>query len=145
MERRHLLGVGAAGLAGLAGCAGVLGVGPTGRSDGTYDVGMSAEDFLPASIEVNLGDTVVWKNTSSHAHTVTAVESGLPEDAEYFASGGYDSQQAASDAYFDEPFGGSISAGDTYEHTFRTVGTFPYYCIPHKAAGMAGQVVVTEP
>lgn len=139
MRRRALLGSLAA--AGLAGCLG-------GRNDRRVcgdgcDVGMSANRFEPGTLTVPVGTTVTWKNTSSKAHTVTAYEAELPEGASYFASGGYDSQVAAVDAWFDG-FGGRLDAGDRFEATLEVVGSYGYYCIPHEAGGMVGEVVVTE-
>jgi plastocyanin len=92
---------------------------------------------------VTTGTTVVWKNTGARLHTVTAYERALPDDAEYFASGGYDTEQAAVDAWFDSGEG-AIQQGTTFEHTFDVPGTYDYYCVPHEAKGMSGEVVVTE-
>jgi plastocyanin len=139
MDRRAFLATGAsATLAALAGC-GVSG----SDTEGNYDVGMTASRFDPGTVTVAAGDTVRWKNTSSHAHTVTAYGDGLPEGAAFFATGGFESQSAAEDGWI----GGSEGAlyeGDTYEHSFEVPGTYNYYCIPHEASGMVGVVEVTE-
>lgn len=145
MQRRTYLAAAGAAAAGLgSGTAGCLGA-ATGAdlSADEYDVGMSSNAFLPARHEVGVGETVVWGNTSSRAHTVTALGSQLPADAAYFASGGFDSRDAAKDAW-QSGLEGGIQPGDTYEHTFEVAGEFPYYCIPHVAAGMEGTVVVSE-
>lgn len=139
MKRRTFLGsvagVGAAvGAAALAGCVG------SGLSSDQYDVGMAANAFEPAEITVGAGTTVVWGNSSSRPHSVTAYEDGIPEDAAYFASGGFESQRAAEDGYFDDR--GVINPGETYEHAFEASGTYHYFCIPHEPAGMKGVVVV---
>lgn len=145
MQRRSFLvaaGAAAAGLgSGTAGCLGAA----TGAdlSEDEYDVGMSSNAFLPARHEVGVGETVVWGNTSSRAHTVTAFGGQLPEGAAYFASGGFDSRNAATEAW-QSGLEGGIAPGDTYEHTFEVAGEFPYYCIPHIAAGMKGTVVVSD-
>jgi plastocyanin len=138
MNRRSFLGtVGAAAVGVLAGC-------PTGSaSSGDYDVGMSARKFRPASIEVPPGTTVVWQNTSKQGHTVTAYEGTLPDGAEFWASGGFDSQAAAENGWTSGA-NGNLTQNQTFEHTFEVVGTHEYYCIPHEAAGMRGEVVVSE-
>lgn len=139
MDRRTFLRAGtgtAVGLA-LAGC-----VGSASRSD-DYDVGMSARRFDPAAVEVTPGTTVVWLNTSSVAHTVTAYEDRLPDGVAFFASGGYETQAAAEAAWVDST-GGAIHQGDTFEYEFTDPGEYPYYCIPHEAAGMTGVVSVSE-
>ncbi|MFB6354775.1 MAG: plastocyanin/azurin family copper-binding protein [Halobacteriales archaeon] len=95
--------------------------------------------FDPKSITVSVGDTVTWENVGSIGHTVTAYEDKIPQGADYFASGGFDSEQAARDAYPDQ---GNIPAGESYQHTFETAGEFGYFCIPHELNGMTGTVVV---
>jgi plastocyanin len=141
MQRRAFLatvGSSTAGLAvGLSGCLGV------GGSPPEYDIGMSSSRFRPQSFEVAPGATVRWLNTSSHAHTVTAYESGLPDDAAFFASGGFESTEAARRAW-DDRSGGRLVEGDTFEHTFEVPGTHNYFCIPHERNGMVGEIVVTE-
>lgn len=139
MDRRTFL-AGVAGSAGL-GLAGCLAGGS--EPSGDYDVGMSATRFEPTRIEVAVGETVVWRNTNSRAHTVTAYEAGIPDGAEYFASGGYDSEEAARDAYLSS-FGGALDTRDEYEYTFEVPGRYDYFCVPHEAGGMVGSVVVGE-
>ena len=94
--------------------------------------------FAPADIQVPAGTTVTWENTGSIGHTVTAYEDEVP-DGGFFASGGYDSEQAARDGY---PGDGNVGEGGTYEHTFDTKGTYEYFCIPHEMNGMVGTIEV---
>ncbi|MFC4406167.1 plastocyanin/azurin family copper-binding protein [Haloarchaeobius iranensis] len=143
MDRRTLLAsVGTATAVGLSGCLALSSNSRTNCGE-ACDIGMSANAFRPAEFEVTVGDTVVWKNTSSKAHTVTAYEAAIPEDAAYFASGEFDGEDAARDAWFDSR-GGAIPVGETYEHTFEVAGEHNYVCIPHERGGMTGKIVVTE-
>ena len=139
-RRRFLRQAGAAGSAaaavGLAGCAGVGG-------EPDPDVGMLASAYRPRQITVSVGDTVVWGNTSARAHTVTATAGGIPDDAEFFASGGFDDYDTALSAWQDD-FGGRLESGDRFEHTFEVPGVYEYVCIPHREGGMYGTVVVEE-
>ncbi|MBI2916528.1 MAG: cupredoxin domain-containing protein [Chloroflexi bacterium] len=80
----------------------------------TGDVTMEASSFSPGSLTVAAGKTVVWANTSSLPHTVTA-------------GGMFDS--------------GMVMPGSTYSYTFSAPGTYSYVCILHP--GMAGSVTVT--
>ena len=137
MKRRTFLatavGVGAGALAGCVGSS-------LPTSD--YDVGMSLHAFEPDTIEVTVGETVVWGNSGSRGHTVTAYDQAIPEEASYFASGGYESEDAAREAW---PSGdGNIAPGVTYSHTFEVPGTHAYFCIPHESRGMVGTVEVVE-
>lgn len=144
MKRRRLLAA-TTGLvaAGSAGCLDALTANGRGSDDRDYDVGMTLNEFTPSRLEVPAGTTVVWRNTSSRAHTVTAYEAKIPDDADYFASGSFLSEEAARQGW-DDSFGGSLDSGDEYEHTFETPGSYTYFCIPHEAGGMAATVDVTE-
>lgn len=134
MRRRQWLA--AAGSTVTAGC---LGLRPT--SDG-YDVGMTAQAFRPREVTVEVGDSVVWANTSTRAHSVTAYGDGIPDGADYFATGGFDSETAAREAWDDNR--GVLTTDQQFEHRFETPGTFAYFCIPHEEAGMVGTVTVEE-
>lgn len=133
MDRRTFL----AGTAVFAG--GCLG---RGASE-DYDVGMTLDAFDPVEVTVPAGTTVVWKNTSSRGHTVTAYEGSLPEGADYFASGGFESEAAARGAWQSDE-GGILYGGETFEHTFEVPGTYGYVCLPHERDNMTGTVVVEE-
>jgi plastocyanin len=138
MERRaYLRAVGAATAAGLAGCIGTSG------TSAEYDVGMSAKDFRPKTIAVEPGTEVVWRNTSKQGHSVTAYEDGIPDGADYWASGGFDGEQAARDAW-GASSKGTLFEGQTYSHTFEVRGEYPYFCIPHERGQMVGTVIVTD-
>jgi len=136
MRRRQLLvTLGAGVTAGFAGC------GTTGGSPENGDIGMSSTAFLPAEFEVDTGEAVVWANTSDRPHSVTAYGSAIPEVADYFASGGFDSEDAAREGWFDG-MAGSIEVGETYSHTFEVAGEYQYFCIPHERGGMVGTIAV---
>lgn len=112
----------------------------------THTVKMDDEwVYAPDSLTVAPGDTVVWENVGDTEHSVTADEDAIPEDADYWASGGFDSQQAAEEAYLttgsiEET--GKVPVGGSWSHTFETEGTHEYYCIPHHATGMVGEIEV---
>jgi len=159
MDRRRFLRCGAAALAaGTAGCAGdnitpatprasereptasetgdAVTRTPAGQPDAVVEMNDDLA-FVPAEIEIAAGDTIGWTNVGSFRHTVTAYEDDLPEGAAYFASGGFDSEQAAR-----VETGGYLEETESYAHTFETEGAYEYYCIPHETAGMVGTVEV---
>ncbi len=75
--------------------------------------------FVPKTITVSAGSTVVWTNQDQVQHSVTA------------DGGTFDS--------------GLLDPGQTFSVTFDTPGTYAYYCVPHGfpgGAGMSGVVVV---
>ena len=139
MDRRRFLAAAGAGVsAALAGCSAVL---PSSGAD-DYDVGMTAQAFRPYEISVAVGDTVVWENTSTRAHSVTAYADRIPDGAAYFATGGYDSEAAAHEGWNGND--GAITSGERFTHTFEAPGDYTYFCIPHEGAGMVGVVRVEE-
>jgi plastocyanin len=95
--------------------------------------------FDPDEATVAPGTTVVWETVGSIGHSVTAYEDEIPDDADYFASGGFDSEQAARNAYPD----GEVAGGESYQHTFEVEGTYGYFCIPHESAGMVAELTVS--
>lgn len=86
-----------------------------------YTVTMSAMDFSPEELTVPAGSTVVWSNTGTLAHTVTA-----------------------DDDSFDS---GILEPGETFTQTFNEPGEYQYYCEFHGdpgMLGMAGVIIVTD-
>jgi plastocyanin len=71
--------------------------------------------FVPATLKIKAGTTVVWTNRDEEPHTV-----------------------AASDGSFHSP---GMGTGATFSHTFSAAGTFDYVCSIHPM--MHGSVVVT--
>lgn len=137
MRRRTVLATIGSLSVGLAGCIG------SGSSSGEFDIGMSTSRFRPDEFEVAPGTTVVWKNTSKSTHTVTAYERQLPDGADFFSSGDFESEKAAREGWLQNGSGG-ISQQETYEHTFEIPGRYPYVCIPHENTSMVGAILVTE-
>lgn len=82
----------------------------------THQVAISGFRFVPANLEVAVGDTVVWTNDDSASHTVDSTDGG-PLDS------------------------GTLRQGDTFQFTFTSEGTFPYQCDLHPS--MQGQIIVS--
>lgn len=137
-RRRFVRRVAAMGAVSLAGCTDLVALG-----GGDYDVGMSANAFHPRELTVVVGETVVWENNGSRAHTVTAYDDRIPEGATYFASGGYETQDEAWDAWHSHE-GGSLYSGERYEHTFDVAGRHDYFCVPHERQDMVGAIIVED-
>ena len=71
----------------------------------TRKVTIDGASFQPATIEVNVGDSVVWTNKDPYPHTVTSKE------------GGFDSEDVAPDA--------------SWTYVAKKAGEFPYLCTLH--------------
>jgi len=96
--------------------------------------------FEPVVLEVPVGTSVRFSNDSDEAHTVTAYEGAIPDDARYFASG----VEVRSEEEAREKVARSLlPPGTTFFTTFMVPGTYEYFCIPHEAAGMKGTITVT--
>lgn len=96
--------------------------------DVTVDVGPDGHlVFEPSRVEVRPGATVRWAWRSDDHNVVVGSQ---PDDAGWTGSPG--SRSTLRDDGFD------------FAHTFDAVGAYEYYCQPHRAAGMTGEVVVTE-
>jgi len=79
--------------------------------------------FDPDSVEILPGTTVVWE-WDSDTHNVEP--ESQPDGADWAGE---------TDIY---------NTGHTYQHTFTVEGTYAYFCRPHRASGMEGEIVVTE-
>jgi plastocyanin len=110
--------------------------------DADHVVDMTAVAFEPEELAVSVGDTVAWRFAGGEPHSVTAYGDEIPEDADYWASGGFDSHDAAVEGWANGE--GAVVSGESYVHTFETTGEHGYYCIPHEAVGMVGNVVVED-
>jgi plastocyanin len=88
--------------------------------------------FVPATVNIKVGDTVKWTNPAVITHTVT-----------------FDPAQAATATNVAlpasvAPFGSDNMEEDaTFSHTFTVKGTYKYICKMHEAMGMVGTVVVS--
>jgi len=95
-------------------------------SAAVYEVQQSGFSFSPSPIIILPGDTVRWVWSAAN-HTVTS------------GTGSSDPQVGA---LFDDLLD---SAHPTFEYTFSSVGTFPYFCRTHEAFNMKGTVIVDSP
>lgn len=111
-----------------------------GEPDADHVVEMTAVAYEPETVEVSQGDTVAWVYAGGEPHTVTAYGDGIPDEADYWGSGDFSSEEAAREGW--ENSEGAVQDGEYYKRTFETTGTHEYFCIPHEAAGMVGEVVV---
>lgn len=98
-KRRHLL------LTGLA--AAVTSVAGTARAQTAHTVVIRQFAFVPETLEVSVGDTVVWENEDIVPHTATA------------ANGDWDSD--------------ALNRGESWSLAIRAPGTVDYICRFHPA------------
>jgi plastocyanin len=98
----------------------------------------SGNSFEPSEITVEAGDVVLFRNDSGAAHSVTAYADGIPNGADYFASGGFKNEQAARDGVG----AALIKPDDSFEVTLDKPGTYRYFCIPHEGQSMKGTITV---
>ena len=94
--------------------------------------------FTPPTAEGSAGATWTFTNDSDESHTVTLLQDSVPAGADYWASGGFDSEEAARD----DVAGGLIKPGEEFEVKIEKAGTYRYFCIPHEGDGMTGTLEV---
>lgn len=75
-------------------------------------------EFSQPELRITPGTTVRWRNTTANYHTVTP--DGHPAWTQWQTAG----------------------TGETFEVRFDQAGAYPYYCMPHRALGMTGTVIV---
>ena len=118
------------GLAILAGCGGPTSATTPAAAESMPPAAGSGQDapvatntvaiqnfaFSPATVTVKAGTTITWTNRDFDAHTVTAMSAGS----------------------FHSP---TLNTGQSFQHTFTTLGRFGYLCTIHPF--MTATVVVT--
>jgi plastocyanin len=91
--------------------------------------------FSPASVDINVGDTVNWTwQSASIPHTVTSGSPGAA-DGQFCSNGGAQNAAACAGA------GYAKTAPFSFSHTFTVAGGHAYFCAVHGAA-MTGTVNV---
>ena len=94
-------------------------------------VGMSDMGFLPQTLEVNVGDKVVWRNSSEVTHNVVADPARALYSVDIKLPSGV------------SPFGsGYLQPGQTFSHVFNVPGVYHYVCTLHEGSGMKGVIIV---
>ena len=94
--------------------AGALGLQSTAAKPRTHTVAIRGMNYVPPSLTVNVGDTVVWKNEDTVPHTAT--DRGKSFDS------------------------GSIVSGASWSYVVNKKGTYSYYCTFHP--NMNGKLIV---
>ena len=92
------------------------------NAQGSSTPGCEPDCFIPATLTVSVGDTIVFANNDTAAHTSTA---GTPADG---PSGAWDSSMAMT--------------GQSYTTPALDAGEYPYFCAVHP--WMEGLVIVTN-
>lgn len=88
-------------------------------------------EYIPRTVLVPKGATVVWINEDGPPHTVTA---GRPSDDPWARP--FDSAGLAQGRY------DMMMQGDRWSFTFQQAGEFEYFCLPHTF--MTARVLVVE-
>jgi plastocyanin len=99
-----------------------------------YDVEAISIKFAPDTITVAAGTTVRWVNGETITHTIT---SGAWSDVD--PATGIRATETP-DGLFDITLAPKGEDGDSFEYTYETPGSYPYYCDIH--LGMNATVLV---
>jgi plastocyanin len=94
--------------------------------------------FEPANFTVRVGDVAEFVNVSGFPHNVAFEPARIPAGAAEVLNRAMPNRMG--------PLQGPMmmQAGQTYRVSFAgaPVGTYDYYCLPHKALGMTGRITV---
>jgi plastocyanin len=93
-------------------------MGPDGTEGPVVEIEIRNFEFSMPELHIAPGTTVRWRNTTSNYHTVTP--DGHSAWTQWQTAG----------------------VGETFEVRFDAVGSYPYYCMPHRALGMMGTIIV---
>ena len=83
----------------------------------TKEVMIENYKYSPAALTVAVGDTVKWTNMDTAPHTVTVTSGPVKFNS------------------------GNLAKGESFSYTFKTAGTYKYYCAVHP--DMTASVTVT--
>lgn len=97
--------------------------------------------YVPAEIEVKPGDQIVFTNKEGGPHNVSFWSDSIPSGAAQALQTGMPDQT--------EPLHGPllVESGATYTVTVPAAapeGTYKFYCMPHLAMGMKGELKVKK-
>ena len=92
---------------------------PTAAAGPKTTISVGDNFFKPKTVTITEGTTVVWKNKGKVLHAVR------PDKGKAFGTS-------------------SLRRGSAYKYTFKTAGSYGYYCPIHSSAGgaQAGTIVV---
>lgn len=88
-----------------------------------YEVSMIENVFVPETLSIVTGDTVMWINNGSINHTSTS------------------GTNCSADGLWNS---GLIAPGNSFSFAFDSAADYPYFCIPHCNLGMIGLISVLE-
>lgn len=91
-------------------------------------VGSGGLSFSPSTLTINVGETVRWVWAGSNHNVVSGT---VAADNKFCSPTDTNCATAPTSA-----------SGATYSHTFTTAGAYPYFCAPHRLAGMTGTITV---
>lgn len=88
----------------------------------SVEIALEGMEFNPPNVNIHVGDTVRWYNTSGESHSI---------------NGSFWQDNP-------EPFGIEIGIDWIYSHVFTLPGTYNYFCDVHVDQGMEGIITVEE-
>jgi plastocyanin len=107
-----------------------------GMGDGTAAV----MRFLPGTLDIRVGDTVVWENTDADTpHTVTFGAPQGPIEDTWGNPTAFDGIAPLNSGFI----GPGRRGGETFAVTFTAPGSFSYVCALHTSSSMVGTINVT--
>ena len=122
----------------------VAGAGSAAHAQATHEIRMEADDkrgeyrFVPARISAKPGDVLVFRTVSGAPHSVVFEAGGLSETAHQALNGAMGRRSAD----LSSPL--LTRNGAEYRITVPVLakGTYAFFCLPHRAYDMRGELTV---
>ena len=89
--------------------------------------------YVPDPVKIKVGDTVTWTDKGDTIHTATTDPSQAPDKSWASVPAGAETWDS-----------GYLNSGDTWSYTFKTPGTYKYFCTTHVKEGMKGEIDVEK-
>lgn len=115
---------------------------PASGNEASVTIGMvgdaSGYKFVPSSVTIHVGETVRFVNKVGGPHNVTFWPDSIPPGSQQKLQAGMTNTTGP----LTSPL--LINSGDAVTVSFAgvTPGTYKFYCMPHMALGMKGQIIV---
>jgi len=115
-----------------------------GLAAGVGANGIEILRFISATLNLHVGDSVVWTNLSGEPHSVSFnkppadFNESAPSGGAVFPTPNSPNAFVSSGIYLGAP----APAPNAYKLTFTKAGTYHYYCVLHDIVGMVGSLTV---
>jgi plastocyanin len=115
---------------------------PSAAAGTTHEVKMELDGatykFEPASVTIKAGDVISFVNVSGGPHDIVFYADSIPAGGAAVLDAGMPDKTAPLSG----PMVGDPNAAYKVSFANAPAGVYKYYCLPHQAMGMKGEIIV---